>query len=156
MLSATEISPSIPHLLQGLEHNPAWQNLYHWQCGLLRCQVIFLSLQKFLRFWSGVPSQVEREASILVFPLLNRSLNEPLPEPVAVMKLPWRLMPESHNRPFSESTDPVIEGSRMYSVFLIPLIFGEATGSAIHNQLVLLISRDSGIVAGHFSIPPYM
>ena len=37
----------------------------------------------------------------------------------------------------------------MNPLLLAPLIIGEATVPAFHNQLELLISRDSGIVTGH-------
>ena len=49
-----------------------------------------------------------------------------------------------------ESADPVVKGSRMYPVLLVPLIIGEATAPAFHDQLELLISRDSDIVTEHF------
>ena len=66
----------------------------------------------------------------------------------------WKWIPGSYGRLFSESADPVVKGSGMDPMFLTPLKISEIAAPAFYDQLVLHVSRYSGIVTGHFSTPP--
>ena len=94
MLSAMEISPSISCLLQGLGHDPVWQNPHHWQYGSSHCQATSLCLQIFLEFCMDPLTLAGLETWIPAFLPLDWNLNGL--HPGQAMVLLWKWIQESH------------------------------------------------------------
>lgn len=134
-----ELSPEDHRLTRLKLEAPVWERFWSWLCW-----------QKYLQYWLDLQALAGIEASVQDSLLLNESLSGILPESEPVKAPIWKLTLDFTASLPSQSTDPVVKGSRMNSVLLAPLIIGEPTVPAFHKQLELLISWDSGMVTGHF------